>query len=105
VAGRKPDLRLGGAIGAQLVRHDHIWRVTLLRQETARKRWADPGRQQARLGETLQQLAPIRLKDASRDNAAGCQTAQLDDGRASASGSEDNLHRALTHFYLKDAEP
>ena len=38
VAGRKPDLRLGGAIGAQLVRRDHVWRVTLLLQEFAHER-------------------------------------------------------------------
>jgi hypothetical protein len=34
VASRKPDLRLGGAIGSQLA----VWRVTLLLQESAQER-------------------------------------------------------------------
>jgi hypothetical protein len=37
VAGRKPDLRLGGAIGAKLVRRDLVWRVALLLQEFAQE--------------------------------------------------------------------
>ena len=37
VAGRKTGLRLGSAIGSQLVPHDHVWRVTLLLQEFAKE--------------------------------------------------------------------